>query len=180
MTTTKSSNNRDSMSHVFQSCSLTKPGREKMVDKKVAASSPMVRIKRMSNSLTAWCLMVANASKHNWTLWRLSRSYPLRNQNESVCAYGERIAGIFLKRQRYIILQRSYRSKSGEIDLIAVWERRVVVFVEVKTWAERPDDSGGPSDAVNKAKQENFVQIYLLLNIKTKSNFTFSSLLITL
>ena len=162
MTTTKSPNNRDSMSNVFQSCSLTKPGRGKMEVKKIAASSPMVRIKRMSNSLTAWCLMVANAAKHNWTLWRLSRSYPLRNQNESVGAYGERIAGIFLERQRYIILERSYRSKSGEIDLVAVWERRVVVFVEVKTWAERPDDSGGPSDAVNKVKQEKITKTAMI------------------
>lgn len=69
-------------------------------------------------------------------------------------AYGERIAAVFLERSGYIILERSYRLKSGEIDLIAVWERRVVVFVEVKTWAERKENTGGPSDAVDIAKQE--------------------------
>ena len=95
-------------------------------------------------------------------LWRLSFSYPLRNQNESVGAYGERIAGMFLERHRYIILERSYRSKSGEIDLIAVWERRVVVFVEVKTWAEQPEDGGGPSDAVNEAKQEKITKTAMI------------------
>lgn len=125
-----------------------------MDDKETVAVSKKFRLARLAHSVIASCLKVADAFRSRWTLWRLSRLYPLRNPNESVGAYGERIAGIFLERQRYIILERSYRSKSGEIDLIAVWKRRVVVFVEVKTWAERPDDSGGPSDAVNEAKQE--------------------------
>ncbi len=89
-----------------------------------------------------------------WRKWRLSRPYPLRNPKESVGAYGERIAAVFLERHGYFILERSYRQKSGEIDVIAVWQRRVVVFVEVKTWAVLLDDSGGPSDAVDDKKQE--------------------------
>lgn len=89
-----------------------------------------------------------------WTRWRLSLSYPLRNPTESVGAYGERIAAIFLERQGYLVLEKSYRLKAGEIDVIAVWQRRVVVFVEVKTWAECRDNIGGPSDAVDAAKQE--------------------------
>jgi len=93
-----------------------------------------------------------------WKNWRLSRRYPKRGDSESVGAYGERIAAIFLERSGYIILERSYRLKSGEIDVIAVWERRVVVFVEVKTWAERKENTGGPSDAVDAAKQEKISQ----------------------
>ena len=89
-----------------------------------------------------------------WRKWRLSRPYPARNPEESVGAYGERIAAVFLERQGYIILERSYSQKSGEIDVIAVWQRKVVVFVEVKTWAVLLDDSGGPSDAVDDKKQE--------------------------
>ena len=89
-----------------------------------------------------------------WRTWRLSRPYPNRGSSESVGAYGERVAAIFLERNGYIILERSYRLKSGEIDVIAVWERRVVVFVEVKTWAERKENTGGPSDAVDETKQE--------------------------
>ena len=94
------------------------------------------------------------ALKGRWRKWRLSRPYPIRNPNESVGAYGERVAAVFLERQGYIILERSYRQKSGEIDVIAVWQRKVVVFVEVKTWAILLDDSGGPSDAVDDKKQE--------------------------
>ena len=89
-----------------------------------------------------------------WKNWRLSLPYPARGATESVGAYGERIAAIFLERNGYIILERSYRLKSGEIDVIAVWERRVVVFVEVKTWAQLKENTGGPSDAVDAAKQE--------------------------
>ena len=89
-----------------------------------------------------------------WRTWRLSRPYPARGASESVGAYGERIAALFLERNGYIVLERSYRLKSGEIDVIAVWERQVVVFVEVKTWAERKENTGGPSDAVDAAKQE--------------------------
>ncbi len=106
------------------------------------------QIWRTSHGWTAAAILA------RWTRWRLSRSYPLRNPAESVGAYGERIAAIFLERQGYIVLEKSYRLKSGEIDVIAVWQRRIVVFVEVKTWAVCRDNSGGPSDAVDAAKQE--------------------------
>ena len=96
-----------------------------------------------------------------WRNWRLSRPYPSRRAAESVGAYGERIAAIFLERKGFIILERSYRLKSGEIDVIAVWERRVVVFVEVKTWAERKENTGGPSDAVDAEKQKKISQTAL-------------------
>jgi putative endonuclease len=97
----------------------------------------------------------------HWRGWRLARPYPLRKPNEPVGAYGERIAGIYLQRCGYIILERSYRVQSGEIDLIAVWDRRVVVFVEVKTWSSQQDNNGGPSDAVDEAKQEKISQLAL-------------------
>ena len=100
------------------------------------------------------CREKARAFLFSWTRWRLSFAYPRRKENESVGAYGERIAAIFLTRQGYIVVEKSYRLKSGEIDVIAVWQRRVVVFVEVKTWAECRDNSGGPSDAVDATKQE--------------------------
>lgn len=109
---------------------------------------------KLVSSVRNWYPRTAKAIQAGWTQWRLSRLYPARKQDESVGAYGERIAAIFLERQGYIILERSYRSKSGEIDLIAVWQRKVIVFVEVKTWLNCRDDSGGPSDAVDLGKQE--------------------------
>lgn len=98
----------------------------------------------------AWSAYV----RESWTNWRLSQPYPERKPDESLGRFGERIAAVFLERQRYMIVERSYRIKSGEIDLIAIWQRRVVVFVEVKTWANLYVNTGGPSDAVDDAKQE--------------------------
>ena len=109
---------------------------------------------RLVNTLRTCGSKISNSLIRQLRQWRLARLYPKRNPSESVGAYGERIAAIFLQRQGYIILERSYRLKSGEIDVIAVWKRSVVIFVEVKTWTVIRDNSGGPSDAVNDAKQE--------------------------
>ena len=117
---------------------------------------------RFAESARNAYLRLARALIRCWTKWRLSHAYPVRSPNESVGAYGERIAAIFLERQRYIILERSYRLRSGEIDVIAVWKRRVVVFVEVKTWAECRENIGGPSDAVDQAKQEKITKTAMI------------------
>jgi len=50
--------------------------------------------------------------------------------------WGERQAAVFLRSRGYDIIAKNYRTRWGEIDLIA-WRRssdgRVLVFVEVKT-----------------------------------------------
>jgi putative endonuclease len=79
-----------------------------------------------------------------------------------VGAYGERLAAEYLLRKGYFLLERSYRLKSGEIDLIAVWRKRVVVFVEVKTWAIQLDTTGGPSDAVDSDKQAKISRVAMM------------------
>jgi putative endonuclease len=63
---------------------------------------------------------------------------------------GERVAEDFLRRQRYAILERNYRCRSGEIDLIAL-DGGTVVFVEVKTRTQ--SDFGNPLEAVDRRKQ---------------------------
>ena len=50
---------------------------------------------------------------------------------------GERLAARFLRRQGYRILQRNFRSKYGEVDVIAL-EGAVLCFVEVRTRTGRP------------------------------------------
>ncbi len=124
---------------------IRKPISDALALLKPASSWPIVKISYQET---------ISAILARWTRWRLTLSYPLRKRNESIGAYGERVSAIFLERQGYIVLERSYRLKSGEIDVIAVWQRSIVVFVEVKTWAECRENSGGPSDAVDSAKQE--------------------------
>jgi len=61
------------------------------------------------------------------------------------------IAVKHLKRNGYKILTRNYRTKVGEIDIIAK-DRETIVFVEVK--ARRSDRFGGPKYALTSQKQE--------------------------
>jgi putative endonuclease len=63
---------------------------------------------------------------------------------------GEEIAAAFLEKQGYRIVEKNFRSVSGEIDLIA-WDKETVVFVEVK--ARSSSQFGGPVGAVNHRKQ---------------------------
>lgn len=46
--------------------------------------------------------------------------------------YGEELACKFLKKNGYQILERNYRIRGGEIDIVAR-EKETLVFVEVKT-----------------------------------------------
>jgi len=71
---------------------------------------------------------------------------------------GEDRAAKFLKKQGYRILERNYRTRSGEIDLIALHEG-TVVFVEVKT---RTNEAfGSPELAVNARKQSRMIKAAL-------------------
>jgi putative endonuclease len=69
---------------------------------------------------------------------------------------GETVAAELLRRQGYRILERNFRAREGEIDLIAT-RGGTLVFCEVKALVARP---GGPSsgpatplEAVGRAKQ---------------------------
>ena len=63
---------------------------------------------------------------------------------------GEDAAERFYRKSGFRILERNYRCKGGEIDLI-VRRGSLVVFCEVKT--RRTDRWGEPSEAVHHAKQ---------------------------
>jgi putative endonuclease len=68
----------------------------------------------------------------------------------SLGARGELAAERFLLKQGLIVIERGYKDKIGEIDLIAA-DRDTVVFVEVKT---RDSDSVlDATEAVDEAKQ---------------------------
>lgn len=62
---------------------------------------------------------------------------------------GERLAANMLEERGYRILERNFRCRYGEIDLVAQ-EREDLVFVEVKT--RRGTICGLPEEAVNARK----------------------------
>ena len=72
-------------------------------------------------------------------------------ENRNLGAWGEERAARYLRLRAYRILDRNYRTRLGEIDLIA---RRggFLVFVEVKL--RKNDRFGEAREFVNRAKQE--------------------------
>ena len=64
---------------------------------------------------------------------------------------GERIACRYLLKQGFDILARRYRSRSGELDIIA-YEGALLVFLEVKTRSSA--DFGEPWEFVDWQKQQ--------------------------
>lgn len=63
--------------------------------------------------------------------------------------YGEDLACDFLKKQGYKILERNYRIRGGEIDIVAK-EEDYLVFVEVK--ARYSHEYGPPTESITSWK----------------------------
>lgn len=72
---------------------------------------------------------------------------------------GERLACRHLRRRGYAILARRYRTRGGEIDIVAR-DGGALVFVEVKTRAGTRH--GTPSEAVTAHKRRRLVRMAML------------------
>jgi putative endonuclease len=70
--------------------------------------------------------------------------------NKSLGERGEAIAVAYLKGQKFTIVERNFRCKGGEVDIVAR-EGKSFVFVEVKT--RRTLSFGPPQAAVTPFKQ---------------------------
>jgi putative endonuclease len=68
---------------------------------------------------------------------------------------GEDLAVKALKKKGYKILERNYRSKLGEIDIIAE-EKGYLVFIEVKR--RNTGSFGGSFDAIDGRKKEHMIR----------------------
>ncbi len=71
---------------------------------------------------------------------------------------GEMIGWNYLLEEGYRILDKNYRCKIGEIDVVAQKKGRIV-FIEIKT--RRSLGFGGPEESVHPAKQRKLVQLAL-------------------
>jgi len=98
--------------------------------------------------------------------WFKQRS--VQDQKQILGVDGERVAERYLKAKGYKLVERNYRCRSGELDLI-VLHRRVIVFVEVKT---RSDNRfGTPLEAVAPWKQKKMIRAaQFFLNAKGLHN----------
>ncbi|MFO0794196.1 MAG: YraN family protein [Candidatus Brocadiaceae bacterium] len=76
----------------------------------------------------------------------------------SVGAQGELLAVKFLKKNGYKILQRNYRCKTGEIDIVG-YDHGAIAFIEVKT--RFSDVYGPPELAVTDGKKRQIIRVAL-------------------
>ncbi len=79
---------------------------------------------------------------------------------------GENIATDYLKKNGYQILARNFKTKWGELDIIAQ-KNRVIIFVEVKSLNKNLKSDFQPEDEItfHKARQlQKMTQIYLSNN----------------
>jgi len=85
--------------------------------------------------------------------------------NKQLGDRGELLAINYLKLKDYKILERNFRCKFGEIDIIAK-DKDVIVFVEVKT--KRGIDFGLPEEMVNQRKREKLIKLSQFYIIEKK------------
>jgi putative endonuclease len=78
----------------------------------------------------------------------------VENSKQALGREGERLAELFLKQKGYKLVERNYRCRGGEVDLI-VLDRRIIVFVEVKTRTDH--EFGSPLEAVAPRKQRRMI-----------------------
>ena len=77
---------------------------------------------------------------------------------------GEIIACRFIKGEGYRIIEKNFRSRFGEIDMVAE-ERETLAFIEVKS--RKRFDYGHPEEFVDRRKQEKLLKtasVYLVNN----------------
>ncbi len=93
---------------------------------------------------------------------------------------GEDLAASYLRNLGWEIVERNYRTRLGEIDLVCR-DRDSIVFVEVKTRTET--DFARPDQSVTQHKQaklRRLVEEYLLKHNQEDSNVRFDVLGVTL
>ena len=84
----------------------------------------------------------------------------MQNSKQQLGATGEEIAVDYLISQGYVVFDRNWRSKSGEIDIIASEKfnsHDELIFIEVKTRSSR--DYGDPIEAISATK---YLRMYRL------------------
>jgi len=93
--------------------------------------------------------------------------------NKDIGALGENIAEEYLTNMGYIVLDKNFRSKFGEIDIIGK-DGNYIAFIEVK--ARYGSIYGTPAEAVTPRKQNKIyktAQLYILKKRIFKFNFRF-------
>lgn len=92
---------------------------------------------------------------------------------QAVGKFGEDLVCRHLKKNGYRILERNFRTRFGEIDIIAA-KKGHTAFVEVKT--RNTDDYGAPAESVGVRKQRSIIlaaQAYITQTGHARDVFSF-------
>ena len=105
----------------------------------------------------------------------------LFNKKRIIGVNAEKTAQSFLINNGYLILETNFRTKYGEIDIIA-YEKNIdcIIFVEVKYRTRK--DFGLPQESVTKSKQKKIIKaafIYLKKVNKKYNNYRFDVIAIS-
>ena len=76
--------------------------------------------------------------------------------NSELGSLGEQMACDYIQKKDFQILERNYRFKKNEIDIIAKKENQLIV-IEVKT--RQTAEIGEPWQAVTRNKQKQIIQV---------------------
>jgi putative endonuclease len=80
----------------------------------------------------------------------------MSDDRQKLGRWGEQLAAQYLESHGYKVLDRNWRCRRGEIDLVAK-EGDVLVFVEVKT--RRGRDYGTPEEALTRYKVKRLLEL---------------------
>lgn len=69
--------------------------------------------------------------------------------------YGEDLAVSYLRNKGFEIVERNFRHRKGEIDVIGIWNNELLVFFEVKL--RKRDDYGEPEEFVSRAQERSII-----------------------
>ena len=101
------------------------------------------------------------------------------NRKQKTGKVGESIAVRFLRKKGYRILEQNYRTRLGEIDIIAR-DRNTLVFVEVK--ARNSNRYGHPKSSITPQKQRKISMValqYLKITDQMRSKARFDVITIS-
>jgi len=93
--------------------------------------------------------------------------------NKDIGNLGESIAEEYLTKMGYIVLEKNFRSKFGEIDIIGK-DGNYIAFIEVK--ARYGSLYGTPAESITTLKQNKIyktAQLYIMKKRIAKFNFRF-------
>ena len=97
----------------------------------------------------------------------------MKNKNQILGELGEMVAVKYLAKSKYKLISTNYKTKAGEIDIIAK-DRSHLVFIEVKT--RETGEFLTPSEAVNKEKQAKIktsAELFLRKHVKKDISYRF-------